>query len=96
MRYKFIALGLFLLIGTTAVHGSANSVSTNGHVGFYEAPSTVPSPPSETQNLGELQMNDSSYQMLPRTGETTSSISLIGGLTIALGILLIYRRRKNT
>nr|WP_243419014.1 LPXTG cell wall anchor domain-containing protein [Lactococcus petauri] len=34
--------------------------------------------------------------MLPRTGETTSSISLIGGLIIALGILLIYRRRKNT
>ncbi|MGY3713377.1 LPXTG cell wall anchor domain-containing protein [Lactococcus petauri] len=34
--------------------------------------------------------------MLPRTGETTSSISLIGGITIALGILLIHRRRKNT
>ncbi|NHI76405.1 LPXTG cell wall anchor domain-containing protein [Lactococcus petauri] len=95
MRYKLIALGLFLLIGTTTVNGHANSLSTNVHVGFYEAPSTVPSPPSETQNLNELPVNDSSYQMLPRTGETTSSISLIGGITIALGILLIHRR-KNT
>nr|UKS68174.1 LPXTG cell wall anchor domain-containing protein [Lactococcus garvieae] len=95
MRYKFIVLGLLLLIGATTVKGYANSVSINGHVGFYETPSTVPSPPSETQNFGELPINDTSYQILPRTGETPSSISFIGGLTIALGILLIYRR-KNT
>lgn len=96
MKYKFIILGLLLFGGRVTLNGHANSLSTNVHVGFYESPSTVPSPPSEMQNLGELQMNDSSYQMLPRTGETTSSISLIGGLIIALGILLIYRRRKNT
>lgn len=96
MRYKFIVLGLFLLIGATTVKGYANAVSINGHVGFYEAPSTVPSPPSEEQTLGELHINDSSHQILPRTGEATTSISFIGGLTIALGILLIRQRRKNT
>ncbi len=97
MRYKYIVLALILILGnTTAMTSHANSVMTHGKVGFYEAPSTVPSPPSDEEHLETVQMMNASNQVLPRTGEDSSSIAFIGVLVVALSTLLFSQRKTKS
>ncbi|MFK4934882.1 LPXTG cell wall anchor domain-containing protein [Lactococcus garvieae] len=97
MRYKYIILVLILIIGkTTAVTSHANSVMTHGKVGFYEVPSTVPFPPSDQEYPETVQMMNTSNQVLPRTGEDSSSIAFIGVFIVALSTLLFSQRNTKS
>lgn len=97
MSNKYIVLALILIIGnTTTMTSHANSVMPHGKVGFYEAPSTVPSPPSDQEDPETVQMMNTSNQVLPRTGENPSSIVFIGVFIIALSILLFNQRNTKS